>query len=88
MGSDQDKIVIEIDADKLTFGDLELFEKAKQKKATMAELIPLLEKIVVGGIRHIPVARMQEVTEAIEDAIANMQGDPDTGEDAEESEGN
>lgn len=72
-----EKIEIKIDINQLTFGDLEIIDKASKGQTELREVIPLLDRIVVGGVRHLPITEMTNVMTAIEKATSDM-GNPET----------
>ena len=63
---------ITLDFDKLTIGDLELLDRAGRGEPVTSEIIALLDRIVEGGVRHLPLSRLPEVVEALTDAIGQL----------------
>lgn len=59
---------IKIDLSSMTFGDLEDAMKWQGGRVG-PEVIPLLNRIVVGGVRHIPIRYMSQIMEAVNNAI-------------------
>lgn len=65
-------LIIEIDMDNMTIGDLGLFDEFKQAKFIadrtgrkpdypMGKMVSFLDRIVVGGVSHLPYRRLAEV---------------------------
>lgn len=65
----ESEIKIEVNIDALTIGDLELLDRAGTKELAPRELVGLLDRLVVGGVRHLPLSSMSNVATAIGDAI-------------------
>jgi len=61
---------IRIDISRLTIGDLETLEAAS--RGDMAGLVALLDRIVEGGARHLPLTAMQEILRALNSEIAQI----------------
>jgi len=61
---------IEIDLDTLTIGDLETLDRAAQGNLPMSELVDLLDRVVAGGARHLPLSAMRKIIAALNDQIA------------------
>jgi len=54
------KIVVNLDA--MTFGDMELLGSGK---APVSDMIAILDRVVVGGVRHLPLTAMKSIMDAI-----------------------
>lgn len=62
-------IEIKIDLDNLTIGDLETLDSAGRRELPMKDMIAFLERVVVGGVRHLPLSRMGAIIDALGEAI-------------------
>ncbi len=62
-------VEIKIDLDNLLIGDLETLDRAGKNDLPMTELVGFLEKVVVGGVRHLPMSRLGTIIEALTGAI-------------------
>ena len=60
---------IKVDMDLLLIGDLETLDRAASKKLPTSELIKFLDRIVVGGVRHLPLTRLSDITDALGEAV-------------------
>ncbi len=60
---------IKIDLDNLLIGDLETLDRAGKNDLPMTELVGFLEKVVVDGVRHLPMSRLGIIIEALTAAI-------------------
>lgn len=58
-----------VDMDLLLIGDLETLDRASSKKLPTSELIVFLDRIVVGGVRHLPLRRLGDIIEALGNAV-------------------
>jgi len=68
-----DTIKLTVDVDRLTLGDLELFDKFSEGNTKATELLDFLQRIVVGtDIRTLPLSRMQDVMTAVSAAITQV----------------
>ncbi len=65
----EEVVEIKVDLDKLTFGDLEKFDELAAGTASVKEIVGLLDRAVVGGVRHLPLSKMPEIVEAIKGAM-------------------
>lgn len=63
-------LVVEINFDNLTIGDLELIDKAGRRDLPISDMLDLLDRIVVGGARQLPLAHMQAIFSALNEKIA------------------
>jgi len=75
LGLDGKELEIKINLDKLTFGDLEMALDYEDGKTPVKELLPFLNRVVVGGVKHIPLNAMPAIMDALSDALAGM-GNP------------
>jgi hypothetical protein len=64
-----EKIEIVVDLDKITFGDLEKFDDMAAGKVSGKEMVAILDNLIVGGVRHLPLSRMPEIAAALKSAI-------------------
>lgn len=60
---------VELDMDKMTIGDLELFDNPEGR---MGPIIELLDRIVIGGARHRPVTEMRQIMDAVRRYTGDM----------------
>lgn len=58
-----------VDMDQLLISDLETLDRASAKKLPTSELIKFLDRIVVGGVRHLPLRRLGDIIEALGEAV-------------------
>lgn len=63
-------IEVEIDLDGLLIGDLELLDKAKDGDLPAKEMVGFLDRIVKGGVRHLPMRYLGVIIEQLGDAIS------------------
>jgi len=63
---------IEVNLDNLTIGDLETLERAGQGDLPMSELIDLLDRVVEGDVRGLPLPSMGEIVQRLNDAVEEM----------------
>lgn len=63
-------IEIEIDLDGLLIGDLEVLDRAKDGNLPMKDLITFLDRVVVGGVKHLPMRYFSVIVDELGDAIA------------------
>jgi hypothetical protein len=74
--------IVEIRAnlDMLEIGDLELLERAGKKDLSYKEQIALLDRVIVGGARKLPLKEYGRAVEAVMSAVmAAMNGTDETG---------
>jgi len=64
-----DELKIEVNLDAMTIDDLVFLEEAGNAKVKMAELKAFLDRVVVGGVGHLPIKALKDVAEAITDAV-------------------
>lgn len=64
------EIEVEIDLDGLLIGDLELLDKAKDGDLPAKEMIGFLDRIVKGGVRHLPMRYLAVIIDHLGDAIS------------------
>ena len=60
---------ITISLNNLTFGDLEKLDKAARNELTPAELIELLDRVVEGDVRVLPLTTMPDIIAALSEAM-------------------
>lgn len=63
---------IKIDTHALTFGDIEMAMQFENGDVPVAQVIPFLNRVVVGGVRHLPLDAMPAIMEALTDAFSEM----------------
>lgn len=61
---------IQITLDKLTIGDLRIFNALKNGTAGEPDLVDLLNRCVIGGVEHLPLSAMPQIAQALSAAIA------------------
>jgi hypothetical protein len=66
---------IRINTHALTFGDIEMAMKFESGDVPVAEILPFLNRIVVGGVRDIPLDAMPAIMDALTKAFSEM-GNP------------
>lgn len=62
-------INIDIDLTNMLIGDLETIDKAGRNELPITELIDVLDRVVVGGARHLPVTVINDITTALMEEI-------------------
>lgn len=65
---------IEVNLDAMTLEDLVTLQKAAAGSLDWEALLTVLDRVVVGGARRLPVARLREITTALNDAITRELG--------------
>jgi len=68
----EQELVIKVDLGKLTFGDV---EDMSNGKLSVTQQFELLNRAVIGGIRHLPVSCMGQIKAAMEAAMKGQVGD-------------
>jgi len=68
-------ITVEVTFDNVTFGDYEKLQVGGFDELGLTEQLDLLDKFVVGDVRKLPLSSIDDITAAIEKAIA---GDTDS----------
>lgn len=66
------EIKIDISLDNLTFGDLEKLDKASRNELTPMELIELLDRVVEGDVRELPLTTMPQIIAALGAAMTEL----------------
>jgi hypothetical protein len=61
---------VQIDLEHLLIGDLEFLERAGNKDLPPSELVDFLDRVVVGGVRHLPLGRLVSIVEALGEAVS------------------
>ena len=67
-----DEIKIEINLDAVTFGD---FEKFGGSGLGSTDLVAFLDRVVVGGVRHLPLTMMRPIMDAFKAQMETL-GNP------------
>ena len=70
---------ITVDLSGMTIGDLAMFDAMSKKELSMSEMVTFLDRLVVGGARHLPLARLREVMAAVQVAVVEL-GNPTDGQ--------
>lgn len=65
---------IHVNLEALTIGDLETLDAAARGELPMARLVDLLDRVVEGGVRHLPLTALPEITRALNAEIARLAG--------------
>lgn len=63
-------IEVVIDLDGLLIGDLEVLDRAKDGNLPMKELVAFLDRVVVDGVKHLPMRYFSTIVDQLGDAIA------------------
>lgn len=71
---------IQVSLDDLTFGDLEKLDDVSRKKTTPKELVELLDRIVVGDVRALPLTAMPDIIAALSTAMRELTEEADVPE--------
>lgn len=69
------EIQIRVDASAVTFGDLEMAMGFDSGAVEIKELLPFLNRVVVGGVRDLPLTAMPAILEALTEAFSSL-GNP------------
>lgn len=70
-----DEITISINLDALTVGDLVLLDKAARGEIPMSDLVDLLDRVVEGGVRHLPLTALPKIIEALNAEVSALTPD-------------
>lgn len=71
MSENETGLDVKIDLGEMTFGDLDLLSRLQTDEISIIDLIPTLNRIVVGGVNHIKIRELPTVTQAIWEAIGD-----------------
>ena len=69
---------VNVNLDNLMIGDLETLDRASAGDLPMTELVNLLDRVVEGNVRELPLPAMRDIVEALNeqvDALANPEVD-------------
>lgn len=58
-----------VNIDNLTMGDLEVLDKAQRKETNVTDMLDLLDRVVEGGVRHLPLSAMQTIVDRIQEEV-------------------
>lgn len=72
--SDNGTVKIVIDLDQITIGDLPLLDRLGKGEADPEEILGILDRVVEGGVQHLPLSMMSEITAEFNKATENMLG--------------
>jgi len=64
---------VRISLDALTIGDLVILDQAARGDLPAAALVELLDRVVIGGARQLPLAAMTDIVNALNREIAALQ---------------
>lgn len=64
-----DTVEIKIDLDGLMIGDLEVLGRAEEGTLSPRDMVVFLNRVVVGGVGHVPMRHLRSVIEALGKAI-------------------
>lgn len=70
---------IVVNIDNLTIGDLEVLDKAQRKETNITDMLDLLDRVVEGGVRHLPLSAMQTIVDRIQEEVQKTTN-PQSGE--------
>jgi len=71
-------VKIEVNLDNLTIGDLETLDRAADGELPMAELVDLLDRVVDGDVRALPLTAMGDIVTQMNEAVDDM-ANPEVG---------
>lgn len=63
---------IRINLDALAIGDLETLDKAGRNELPIAVLVDLLDRIVEGGVRHLPLTALPQIVQALNAEVEKL----------------
>jgi hypothetical protein len=67
------ELEIRVNLDTMTFGDLEMALSAESgENVDPRELLPFLNRVVVGGVKNIPLTAMPQIMDALTKALEGM----------------
>lgn len=66
---------IQVNLEGLTFDDLQILEEVSGKDVSFKQMKAVLDKVVVGGVGHLPVTLMPQIAEVLKVKIKEM-GNP------------
>ncbi len=69
-----DEIEVRVDISKLTVGDLELLERAGHGEVRLTATIDVLERVVEGGVRHLPALALEDIISAVAEELERARG--------------
>jgi len=61
---------VTVDLSKLVIADLETLDRASRNDLPVKELLDLLDRVVVGGARHLPLDQMSTIVEQLQAEIS------------------
>lgn len=70
--SELQELEIRVNLAAITFGDLEMVMGYEDGKVPMTELMPFLNRVIVGGVKDIPVLAYPKVMDALADAFSAL----------------
>lgn len=70
--TEQAEIEIQVDLSKMTFDDLEKVANWSGDNAPLTEMLPLLRRVIVGGIGHLPITDMPKIMTAFQRAFEEV----------------
>lgn len=71
-------IIVSIDIDKMTIGDLELLERAGRNELDVSDLIDFLDRVTAEDVRSLPIVALGQIVQQLNDEVsiaANPQTD-------------
>jgi hypothetical protein len=71
------EVQVVVDLDNLTIGDLPLLERLGRDELTAEEVVDFLDGVIEGGVKHLPLRYMPEITAAFREATAEILGTPE-----------
>lgn len=66
------ELEIVVDVMSLTFGDLEMAMTFDPKTTSILEIMPFLNRVVKGGVKHLPLTAMPQIMDAITQALTGL----------------
>lgn len=63
---------IKVTLENLTIGDLEVLERASRNELRPGELLDFLDRVVIGGVRSLPLSTLGDVVQALAAALAGL----------------
>lgn len=58
-------IKIDVHLERLTIGDLEVFDKFSRNETTLTEMIDFLQRVIDGDVRSMPMTSLASIMEAV-----------------------
>lgn len=65
-----------VNIDNLLIGDLETLEMARRQEIGIKDMLDLLDRVVEGGVRHLPLRAMQTIVDRIQEEVQKTTNPP------------